>query len=158
VSKARINIAVNRDKPLLFFVAMLEPHLDPRLGKNTGAGLRPFDEDDGVIEVRLEISPLRRRDAAEPKEVEMRHVDASLVAVADRVRRARDRSFDTKRMACTPHEGRLAGTDLARDRHNVAGTQMCREPGGNLFRLFRRVCFDQNSPSCTAGSATTGGT
>ena len=64
VSKARISIAVNRDKPLPFFVAMLEAHLDPRSRQNTGSRLRPFDEDDGVVEVRLEVSPLRRRDTA----------------------------------------------------------------------------------------------
>jgi hypothetical protein len=50
---------------------MLELHLDPRGRKNTGARLRPFDEDNGVVEVRLEVPPLRRRDAAEAKEVEV---------------------------------------------------------------------------------------
>ena len=88
----------------------------------------------------------------------MRHVDLPLVAMADRVRRARDRSFDTECAARTAHERRLAGADLTRDRHNVARTQMGSEPGGNLLRLFRRVRFDQNRPSCTAGSATTGAT
>src|SRR4029078_10856361 len=99
VSKARISIALNRDKPLPFFAAVLESHLDPRGRKDTGAGLRPFDEDNGVVEVRLEVPPLRRRHAAEAKEVEVRHVDASLVAVADRVRRARDRCFYALRTA-----------------------------------------------------------
>ena len=158
VSKARISIAVNRDKSLPFFVAMLELHLHPRSRKNTGSRLRPFDEDDGVVEIRLEVAPLRRRDTGEAKEVEMRHVDPPLVAMADRVRRARDSSLDSERTARTAYEGRLAGAELTRDGHDVARTQLRREPGGNLLRLFRRVRFDQNSPSCTAGSAATGAT
>jgi hypothetical protein len=137
---------------------MLESHLNPRSWQNTGARLGPFDEDNGIVEVRLEVSPLRRRDAAEAKEVEMRHVDPPPVAMSDRVRRARDRSLNTERAARTAHEGRLAGAELTRDRHDVAETQICRESDGNLFRLFRRVRFDQNSPSCTAGSAATGAT
>jgi hypothetical protein len=91
---------------------MLESHLDARSRKNPGAGLRPFDEDDSVVEVRLEVPPLGRRDSAEAKEVEMRHVDAPFVAVADGVCRARDCSFDTERTARTPYKGRLAGAEL----------------------------------------------
>jgi hypothetical protein len=137
---------------------MLEPHLHPRSRKNTGSRLRPFDEDNGVVEIRLEVPPLGRRDAAEAKEVEMRHVDPPLVAMADRVRRARDSSFDAEGAARTAYEGGLAGAELARDGHHVARTQLLREPCGNLLRLLRRVRFDQNSPSCTAGSAATGAT
>src|SRR6266851_7496954 len=61
VSKARISIAANRDKPQPFFVAVLEPHLGPCRRKNSGSRLRPLDEDDRVVEIRLEVAPLRDR-------------------------------------------------------------------------------------------------
>jgi len=73
---------------------MLEPHLESRRRQDACSRLRPLDEDDCVIEVRLEVAPLRRGNAAEAKEVEMRYVDAALVPVTDGVRRARDCSFD----------------------------------------------------------------
>src|SRR5712691_3562523 len=76
VSKARISIVMNRDKPPPFFVAVLEPHLDARLRQNPFSRFRPLDEDDRIVEVRLEVPPLRRRDAAKAKEIAMRHIDA----------------------------------------------------------------------------------
>src|SRR2546422_11141827 len=148
VSKARISLAANRAKPLPFFVAVLEAHLDPRSRKNSCSCLRPLDEDDRVVEVGLQISPLRCRDAAETEEVEMGDVDASLVPVADGVRRARDRSLDAERTACAPDERRVARTELSGDGHDVAGTQVGREPSRDLFRLCRRTRLDQNRPSC----------
>ena len=48
-----------------------------RRRQNAGAGLRPLDEDDRVVEVRLEVAPLRApRPPLEAVEVEVRHVDA----------------------------------------------------------------------------------
>src|SRR6185436_15252215 len=60
VSNARISITENRDKPAPFS-AMLEPHSDAYRRQNSFPRFGPLDEDDGVIEVRLEIAPLRRR-------------------------------------------------------------------------------------------------
>jgi len=120
--------------------------------------LRPLDEDDRVLEVRLEVPPLRRRNAAKAKEVEMGHLDAPLVPVTDGVRGAGDRSFDAESPAGTTDERRLARSELARDRHDVARPEICGKPRVDLFRLFRRTGFDQKSPSCTAGSAPIGAT
>ena len=52
--------------------------------------LGPLDEHNRAIEVGLEIAPSLRAEPVEPVEVEMSDRDAPLVAVADRVRRARD--------------------------------------------------------------------
>jgi hypothetical protein len=157
VSKARISIAVNGDKSVSFF-AVLELHLDARRRQDAGSRLGPLDEDDRVFEVRLEVPPLRRRDASEAKEIEMRHIDAAPVLVTDGVRRARDCSFNAKRTARTADEGRLARSELARDGHDVARAQICGDACSDLLRLFRRASLDQKSPSCTAGSAATGAT
>ena len=153
-----MSIVPNRDKPLPFFVAVLEPHLDARLRQDALSSLWPLDEDDRVLEVRLEVPPLRRRNTAKAKEVEMGHVDAPLVPVTDGVRGAGDRSFDAESPAGTADERRLARSELARDRHDVARPEICGKPRGDLFRLFRRTGFDQKSPSCTAGSAPIGAT
>ena len=87
----------------------------------------------------------------------MRHVDAALVPMADRVGGTGHRSLDTERTTCATHEGRLTRAELTRDGHDITGMQICSEPCSDLLGLFRRTCFDQNSPSCTAGSATAGG-
>ena len=86
----------------------------------------------------------------------MRHVDPALVPMADRVGGAGYRSLDTQPTTCATHEGRLARAELTGDGHDIAGMEICGELCGNLLGLFGRTCFDQNSPSCTAGSATAG--
>src|SRR2546421_11632416 len=108
VSKARMSIVPNRDKPQPFFVAVLELHLDARLRQDALSRLWPLDEDDRVLEVRLEVPPPRRRNAAKAKEGEMRHVDPPLVPVADGVRGAGDRSFDAESPSGTSDERRRA--------------------------------------------------
>jgi hypothetical protein len=133
---------------------MLEPYADADWRQNSLPRLGPLDEDDRVVEVRLEIAPLRRRHhLLEAKEVEVRHVDSALVPVADGVRRARDRTFDAERAGGAADERRLPGAELARDRDDVARAQVGGEPGSELLRFFRRVCLDQKRPSWTAGSA-----
>jgi len=100
---------------------MLEPHSDAYRRQNSFPRFGPLDEDDGVIEVRLEIAPLRRRHhLLEAKKIDVRHVDSALVPVADGVRRARDRPFDAERAGGAADERRLAGAELAGDRHDVA--------------------------------------
>ena len=108
-------------------------------GRKVVAGrLGPLDEADGVVEVGLEVAPLGGGDAGEAVQVEVRDVDAAVVAVADRERRARDRLGDAERPAGAAHEGRLAGAELARDADHVAGLQAAR-PGGPRSPRSRRV-------------------
>src|SRR4029079_7825272 len=76
---------------------VLEPDVRPWLRQDTGPGLRPFDEHDRVLEGRLEVAPLRRREPAKAIEVEMGDVDRPAVAVADRERRAGDAAGDAER-------------------------------------------------------------
>ena len=116
VSKARISI-------LRFLLAAPRPprRARPSAGLRRGArsgprraggsaaepGLRPLDEHDRVVEVRLEVAPLGRGQAAEAVEVEVGHVRVPRVAVADRERRARDRRGDAERAAGAADERRL---------------------------------------------------
>ena len=51
---------------------VLETDGRPRSRECARPGLRPLDEDDRAVEVRLEVAPLRRRESAEAIEVEMR--------------------------------------------------------------------------------------
>src|SRR3954467_49810 len=155
VSNARISIALNRDKPRPAG-AVLEPDAHARRRQDAGAGLGPLDEHDGVVEVRLEVPPLRRRDVAKAKEVEMRDVDAAVVPVADRERRARDRLRHTERAARAPHESRLARAELAGDGDDVTGLQIGDQARRELLGLRRRVSLAQNKPSWTAGCAVAG--
>src|SRR5204862_6025217 len=71
-----------------------EPCPHPHRREVVAGRLGPLDEDDGAVEVGLEVAPLGRRDALEAEEVEVRDRDAAFIAVADRVRRARDGPLD----------------------------------------------------------------
>ena len=146
---------LNRDKPRATF-AVLESDAHARRRQDAGAGLGPLDEHDRVVEVRLEVPPLRRRDVAKAEEVEVRDVDAAVIAVTDREGRARDRLRHTERAARAPHESRLAGTELARDGDDVTGPQVGNEARRELLGLCRRVSLAQNRPSWTAGCAVAG--
>src|SRR5437879_4556508 len=102
------------------------PDPDPVAGRRQHAlaGLRPLDERDRVVEVRLQVAPLRRRDARVAVEIEVGDDDAvTRVAMADRVARARDALADAERAAGAADEGRLARAELARDRDDVAGCE-----------------------------------
>src|SRR5207245_3058660 len=114
VSKARINIAPPRATSAAV-VAMVERDLDARRRQDSRARLRPFDEHDRVVEIRLQVAPLRRGDVAEAEEIEMGHVDATPIAVADREGRARDGPLHAECAARPAYEGRLAGAELAGD-------------------------------------------
>ena len=80
---------------------------DARRRKRRRTCLRPLDEDDRVVEVRLEVAPLGRRDAREAVEVEMGDRDPPAVAVTDRERRARHRLGHAERSARAADERRL---------------------------------------------------
>src|SRR4051794_1808938 len=155
VSNARISIALNRDKPCAA-VAVREPDAHAWRRQNAGAGFGPLDEHDRVVEVRFEVPPLRRGDVAKAEEVEVRDVDAAVVPVADRERRARDRLRHTERAARAPHESRLARAQLTRDGDDVTGLQVGDEARRELLGLCRRVRLAQNRPSWTAGCAVAG--
>ena len=72
----------------------------------------------------------------------MRDLDAvAVVAVSDRVRRARDTFAHAERAARAADERRLAGAELARDRDDVACRETLCEIGGERFRLFRRLAL-----------------
>src|SRR6266498_3021014 len=69
----------------------------PRHRQEASARFRPFDEGDGILEVVLQVPPLRVRHAVEAVKVEVRNRRTSLVEVADGVRRARPGLFDAER-------------------------------------------------------------
>jgi hypothetical protein len=119
---------------------MPQTHRVARRRQDAGPRFGPFDEHDHVVEVRLEVSPLRRRDSREAVEVEMGDLDAGgVVAVTDRVRRARDALAYSERGARAADEGRLAGTELAGDGDDVANAELRREAGGEGLGLLRRL-------------------
>ncbi len=57
---------------------VLEAHRDAGGGKADEPRLGPLDEDDGVLEVGLEVAPLRRREPAEAEEIEVRDVHGAV--------------------------------------------------------------------------------
>ena len=69
------------------------PQPDLRTAPEAGIGARlgPLDEDDRALEVALEITPLGVGHAIEATQIQVGHVGVAGVAMADRVRRARDR-------------------------------------------------------------------
>jgi hypothetical protein len=146
---------VNRDKPRPA-VAVLEVDGDAGGRQHAGARLGPLHEHDRIVEVGLEISPLRSRDVAEAKEVEMRDVDTRVIAVADGEGRARDRLRDAECTGCAANERRLPGSELAGDSDDIPRFERRREPRRELFCLFGRTRLGQKRPSWTAGSAVTG--
>ena len=121
---------------------MPQTHREARRRQDALPRLRPFDERDRPLEVRLEVSPLRNRDALEAVEVEVRYLDTvAVVAVADRVGGARDALADAKRTARAADESRLAGAELAGDGDDVAGREPPRELRGERLRLLGRMAL-----------------
>jgi hypothetical protein len=112
-------------------------HAEARRRQDAGSGLGPLDERDGVVEVRLQVSPFRVRKTREAVQVEMRHRHHSFVPVSDRERRARHGRGHSERATRSPDERRLSGTKLARHGHDIARTQLATEPCGDGFRLLR---------------------
>src|SRR6187402_903391 len=102
------------------------------------SGLRPLDEDGGVV-VLLQVSPLRVRHALEAIEVEMGDVNPPFVPVADRVGRAGHRALDAERPRSAAHERRLAGAELTLDQNDVTGSQPGGEARGDALGLLGRV-------------------
>jgi hypothetical protein len=121
---------------------VLESHPRTLRRQRPASGLGPLDEDDGLVEVRLEVAPLGRGEPAEAVKVEMRHVRRAGVAVPDREGRAGDARRDAERTAGAADEGGLPGAELAGDQDDVAGDEACRKPTRKRLRLLRRAGHD----------------
>ena len=113
------------------------------------AGFRPFDEDDRVVEVRLEVAPLLRVDADEAEEVEVADVRVAGVPVPDREGRAGHRRGHAERAARAPDEGRLPGAELTGDGDDVAEVEACES------HLFRQIELIQPRLVATLGNFAT---
>ena len=118
---------------------MLQTHARLLGRKESGSGLRPFDEDDRVLEVLLEVSPLRVRHTVEPIEVEVGDVNRPRVPMPDRVRRARHRALHPQCARRPADEGRLAGAELSLDEHDVTGNEPLGQAGGDSLGLLGRA-------------------
>src|SRR4051812_6775599 len=119
-------------------VHVRQTYRDPQGRQHTGRGLGPFDEADRVLEVRLEVTPLRGGDALEPEQIEVGDIRVSGIAVADGEGRARHMCGDTERAAGTADEGRLAAPELSGDGDDVARHELAREPYSDRLGLRRR--------------------
>src|SRR5262249_26023558 len=75
---------------------------------------------------------------AEPVEIEMEHGQAAVDLVDERERRAADTRAGRDRVHEPGDEARLAGAELARQRHHVAGAQRGRERGPQALGRRRR--------------------
>src|SRR4029078_4473682 len=115
--------------------SMPQTHREAGRRQDSLPRLRPLDERDRTVEVRLEISPLRRRDALEAVEVEVRDLDAvAVVAIADRVGRASHALTYAECAARAADEGRLPGAELPRDSDDVAPRAPPRARGRDRLR------------------------
>src|SRR4051812_46059624 len=90
VSKAKIVIGVD-GHAAVGLVDVTEGNDRPRFRQPIAPMVGPFDERDRAVEVRLEVTPVGGLQAGEAVQVEVRDGCGSLVAVADRERRARHR-------------------------------------------------------------------
>ena len=111
-------------------------------GSDVRRCLRPLDEDDGAVEVRLEVAPLGCREPAEPVEVEVRDVDDAGVPVADRERRARHAGGHPERARRAADEGRLPGAELPREQNDVARFELARKARRKSLGLLHRAALD----------------
>src|SRR5436305_11018035 len=126
VSKATVS-TVDRNRPAAVF-SMTQTHRYARGRQHSESCLRPLDERDRPLEIRLEIPPLRSRHALKAIQVEMRDLDAvSVVAVADRERRARDAVVHAERATRTADERRLPRSELAGHGDDVTTAELCRD-------------------------------
>src|SRR5919108_6575644 len=129
--------AFQRDEPMSG-IHVRQTYLHAHGRERADRGLGPLDEADRVFEVRFEVAPLRRRQALEAEEIEVRDVRVGRVAVPDREGRARHRRRDPERAAGAPNERGLAATELAGDGDHVTGAQRGRQVRGDRLRIRRR--------------------
>src|SRR5471032_1910894 len=96
VSKAKIVVTVD-PHATMGLVDVIEGNGRACVREPLPAVLGPFDEGDRAVEVRLEVAPPLLVERGHPVEVEVRNGRRGLVAVADRVRGARDRLSHAER-------------------------------------------------------------
>src|SRR3954453_22662214 len=113
---------------------MTERNVDARFREPVAAVLRPLDEGDRAIEVRLEVAPFLRVGTGDAVQVEVRDRHARLIAMADREGRAGDGLTDAESPCGTPHERGLPGPQIARDGHDVADRQLAKQTRLPRFR------------------------
>jgi hypothetical protein len=118
---------------------MGEPHLDRAPVELRASRLGPLDEGDAS---RADVVGEQRRilsfQVGEPVQVDVAddHVRAA-IAVADAEGRARDWILDAERARRTADEGRLAGTEIAPNQHDVAAGKRSRKLSAKRFGLSR---------------------
>src|SRR5260221_13916957 len=108
VSKAKIVFTVDFHLPVRL-VDVTERNGRSDLRQPLASVLRPLDERNRAVEVRLEVAPLLGVDPGEPVKVEVCDGNGRVVAVSDRERRARDGLAHTERACRTADERRLPG-------------------------------------------------
>src|SRR6478672_1881087 len=148
-SKDKIVCGLDRDTAMRL-VDVLEGHRGAHRREPGARVLGPLDEGNRAIEVRLQVAPLLGAEKADAVEIEVRDRHGRRVAVADRVRRARDRLPDAERAAGAAHERRLARAKVAGDRDDVARPEPGGEAGAELLGL-RRGCGLGHHPSRVFG-------
>src|SRR5215207_341222 len=148
VSKAKIVLILELDRDAAArLVDVLQSHGRPYRRQPRARVLRPLDERNRAIEVRLEVAPLLRLERDHAVEVEVRDGNGCLVAMADRERRAGDRPFDAERAAGAADERGLARAEVSRDGDDVAGAERDGEPRPEAFRLRCRGRLDHHGLS-----------
>src|SRR4029079_13343236 len=110
VSNASVSTVALDQAPVL--AGMSQQDMKSRRGQRVAGSLRPLDEADRSVEIRLEIAPLGRRDALESIEVEMRDIYASTVPMTNREGGAGNGPGHAQSAACPSHERRVLGAQL----------------------------------------------
>ena len=98
--------------------------------------LGPLDEHDRTVEVGLDRSPVGLGHAGKAIEIEVRDRHAPLVAMPDRVGRARHGLRDAERPAGAADERRLAAAELAGDEDDVARLEARGDARGERLGLL----------------------
>ena len=132
---SRRGLAALEPDPASLGVHVRELDAHARRRQAPARALGPLDEDDRVLEIRLERAPVGVRQLLEAIQVEVRD---AVVAMPDRVRRARHRPLDAERPARAADERGLPRAELAGDVDDVAPGEPRRELRGDLLRLARR--------------------
>src|SRR5579884_4106812 len=139
VSKAKITVDPHGAMRL---VDVTERNDGTGLGEPVAAVLRPLDERDGPVEVRLEVAPLLGVDPLHAVQVEVGDGRRRVVAVADCEGGARDRAGDTEGARRAADERRLPGAEVARDGDDVTRPEELGEARGDRLGLRRRPRHD----------------
>lgn len=110
---------------------------------------RPLDEDERVLEIRLQFGPVRLGDDAEAIEIEMRNGHRPRVPMSNRERWARNGRSNAERAAGPTDKCRLPAAQFAGDSHEITHADMLCHFGGDSFGLVggSRLEFDHSHVS-----------